>query len=263
MEISSIFQIKPYWLHGWPKYPTCANKRLPHRYFQTREEAVAEIQKFVAANSFRQHRIYCIVLSELPLGIPMYESDSFSEQLFLPDGTLWSERAYAQMMVIHDVPPQYTEAEYDRYMYGRCAFYGRKPEDIRFQRGDIIEIFCHEGCEYWMGNGQVELAMVVDTPPTIDEMTNRINLYLNEDPSPTDDRELYIGMRFNHRHDAYTVIPACHSLHEEPKEIIDFCPTHCAFAPRQKVSAKMRNKLAKQLERVSQLKKSKIELLNL
>ena len=59
MVITSIFQIKPYWLRGAHKCPTCTNKRLPHRYFHTREEAVAEIQTFVAANSFRQHRIFC------------------------------------------------------------------------------------------------------------------------------------------------------------------------------------------------------------
>ena len=58
-----------------------------------------------------------------------------------------------------------------------------------------------------------------------------------------------IGIHFNARDDAYTVIPAYLSLNEAPDNLIDYCPTHCAFPPHKNVSSRMKAKLLKQLER--------------
>ena len=118
------------------KYPTGAYFAGPYTFFQTKEEALVAIQEQRGALYD-----YCFVLSEIPLGVTMLDGESFSEQIFLPDGTLWSERRYAQAQP-WEIPAKYCEIEYDNYIYGKCAFYGRRPDEIRFHRGDIIEIFC-------------------------------------------------------------------------------------------------------------------------
>ena len=250
VHIPTIFQVTPYSIpidERYCKYPTYHCQREVHRYYRTKEEVLAAVR--VCDDALPGHNIYCIVVSEIPLGTPMFEEESFSEQLYLAEGTLWGERAYAQITV-RDVPEQYGEIEYDNYLYGRCAFYGRKPEEIRFQKGDIIEIFCHPGNRYW-GDHYIELAIVVDTPPTVEEMTERINRHLADDTEfLTGDRGFDVGTRFSAWDDTYKVIPAYLSLHDDIGNLIDNCPTHCAFAPHQEVSTRMRNKLLRQLERV-------------
>lgn len=250
IHIPTFFQVTPYTIPNHErhcKYPTYHCHREAHRFYRTKEEALAAVR--VSAEALSGDNIYCIVVSEIPLGTPMFEGESFSEQLYLADGTLWGERAYAQI-VVRDVPEQYGEIEYDNYLYGRCAFYGRKAEEIRFQKGDIIEIFCHPGNSYW-GDDYIELAIVVDTPPTEEKMAEWINLHLSDTEHRTGDRGFDVGTRFSAWDDTYKVIPAYRSLHDDVGNLIDECPTHCAFAPHQKVSARMRNKLLRQLERVS------------
>lgn len=255
IQIPAIWQLTPYeyrWRKEKCKYPTFRLWQSAHKFFLTKEEAIEAVRNYADRYAPALDPTYCLSLREFPSGTSLWhEMESFSEQLYLPDGTFWSERPYADI-IPHEIPPQYSEIEYDNYLYGKCAFYGRRPEEIRFHKGDTIEIFCYEGNHCW-SDGYVDLAIVVDTPPTIDEMTSRIRTYLNDDSSLlTGDIGFDIGTHFNHHHDVYTVIPAYHSLKENPREIIDFCPTHCAFPPHQKVSARMRNKLLKQLERVSE-----------
>lgn len=250
VHIPTIFQVTPYTIpidKRYCKYPTYHCQREVHRYYLTKEEALAAVR--VCDDASMGHNIYCIVVSEIPLGTPMFEGESFSEQLYLADGTLWGERTYAQITV-RDVPEQYGEIEYDNYLYGRWAFYGRKPEEIRFQKGDIIEIFCHPGNSYW-GDHYIELAIVVDTPPTVEEMTERIRQLLTSEKFRPEEKEFIIGTTFTYWDDTYKVIPAYLSLNDDVGNLIDKCPTHCAFAPHQKVSARMRNKLLRQLERMT------------
>lgn len=243
ISFPTIYRLARYSLRKkWFKYPTGSYFTEPYTFFQTKEEALEVIQKNRGVWDD-----YCIVLSEIPLGVPMRDGDSFSDQIFLPDGTLWSERRYAQAMP-WEIPHQYQEIEYDNYIYGKCAFYGRNTEEIRFHRGDIIEIFCYEGCEFWSA-GHIELAIVVSEPPTIGEMNTRIDKYLQEEKHLTGDRGFDIGIHFNAREDAYTVIPAYLSINEAIDNLIDYCPTHCAFPPHKNVSSRMRAKLLKHLER--------------
>ena len=96
-----------------------------------------------------------------------------------------------------------------------------------------------------------DLAIVVDTPPTEEKMAEWINRHLSDTEHRTGDRGFDVGTRFSAWDDTYKVIPAYRSLHDDVGNLIDECPTHCAFTPHQKVSARMRNKLLRQLERVS------------
>ena len=194
------------------KYPTVAYFAGPYTFFQTKEEALVVIQDQRGAGND-----YCFVLSEIPLGVPMRDGESFSEQIFMPDGTLWSERKYAQAQP-WEIPAEHCEIEYDNYIYGKCAFYGRRPDEIRFHRGDIIEIFCYEGCKFW-SSGHIELAIVLSEPPTIDEMKVRIDQYLQQEKHLTGNLGFDIGIQFNAHDDAYTVIPAYLSLNENPDNL--------------------------------------------
>lgn len=249
MKIDSIFKLIPYITrpHRLEKfcYPTFKLESREAFYFRTVEEAEAAISD---ANIRSCGDCYCWALRELPLGVNILPVESFSERIYLPDGQLWSERRYADM-VPSIIPPQYREIEFDNYIYGRRFFSGRRPEEIRFKPGDIIEIFCYHGNGYW-GDSSVELAIVLDTPPTVDEMTQRVDHHLKTATNLTGDRGFDLGARFNAHDDVYAVVAAYESI--EPEENpIDFCPSHCAMMPcMDKVSGRMRRKLERIREKV-------------
>lgn len=261
MEISnpailfpSIWQLTSYTiLHNekYRKYPTYRCNREAHQYFLTKEEALTTIQNYQKDDVFSGEYTYCLALRELPLDTHLLECDSFSEQLYLPNGTLWSERSFAH------ITPQH-----DDYIDKKCFFRGRKQKEIRFHKGDLIEIFCYEGNEYW-SEGYIELAIVVDTPPTMEEITGKINQCQSNSNNSSNERDLLFCSRCGASIDAYTVIPAYCSLHDTPHDLIDYCSTHCAFPPRQKVSTRMRNKMMKQLERLSNTEYLKPKLIDL
>ena len=249
MNIDTIFRLTPYIYrnHRWDKdkrqrYPNFKIRGDESVYFRSKEEAEAEMPHLSSFDT------YCWVLSELPLGVRFFHENSFSERVYLPDGQLWSERLYADMFP-SDIPAQYGELEFDNYLYGRNFFAGRKPEEIRFKPGDLIEIFCYGGNFYW-SDGNVELAIVLDTPPTVDEMSEKVEHFLKTDSSLTGDRGFDLGTMFNVTYDAYAVVPA-YIFPEHECDPVDFCPTHCAMTPRMdKVSTRMRNKLERWREKV-------------
>ena len=240
MDTRTIFRLKQYAkkrskARRYPTYSVEADAR--SAFFDSLEDAERMLNHLAECYS----DAYCWVLSEMPLGINHLYYESFSERIYLPDGQLWSERSYAEMQP-GDIPPQYGEIEFDNYIYGRNYFKGRRPEEIRFQPGDIIEVFCYEGNRYW-GDGNVELAIVLETPPTVEVMSELSERYLKSGHNLTDDRGFNLGIHFNAWCDAYTIVPAYASASTEDNPI-DYCPTHCAMLPNmEKVSARMRNKL--------------------
>lgn len=244
MDFKTIFRLKQYAkkkskVYHYPTIRLEADAQ--STYFATREETEERLRYLTVYD----HDAYCWVVSEIPLGINHLSSnslsESFSERIYLPDGQLWAERPYADMQP-SDIPPQYGEIEFDNYLYGRNFFAGRRPEEIRFQPGDIIEVFCYDGNNYW-SDGFVELAIVVDTPPTVEIISELSKCYLKNGRCLTGDRGFDLGIQFNARYDAYTIVPAYISANTDENPI-DYCPTHCAMLPEiEKVSARMRNKL--------------------
>lgn len=240
MDFKTIFKLTRYDARKskgrrYPTFRVEADAR--STYFSTRAEAEEAMKHLTRYD----HDAYCWVLSELPLGINHLYDESFSERVYLPDGQLWVERPYADMQPC-DIPPQYGEIEFDNYIYGRNYFAGRKPEEILFQPGDIIEVFCYTGNFYW-GDGYVELAIVLEAPPTVDMISGISNRYLTSGHSRlTGNREFDLGIQIRARYDAYTIVAAYESLNTEDNPI-DYCPTHCAMRLTGEVSAKMRNKL--------------------
>ena len=249
MHIDTIFKLALYNTRPPRRekchYPTFHLEGRESAYFRTKEDAEAAIPH-ICGHSLSDR--YCWVLSELPLGVTFLPEESFSERVYLPDGQLWSERPYADMFPC-DIPRPYSEIEFDNYVYGRRFFAGRRPEEIRFQPGDIIEILCYPGNHYW-GDGSVELAIVIDTPPTLDEIAKQTEHYLKTAKDLTGDRGFDLGTTFDVHNDTYAIVAAYVSANTEDNPI-DFCPTHCAMMPRMElVSARMRNKLERLREKV-------------
>ena len=245
MHINTIFKLTLYTIHPphWKRSSRLEGKVAA--YFHTKEEA-EEAMSYIWGHVIGER--YCWVLSELPVGMTFLPVESFSERVYLPDGQLWSERLYADMFP-RDIPRPYSDIEFDNYIYGRRFFAGRKPEEIRFQPGSIIEILCHQGNHYW-SEGPLELAIVIDTPPTIDEIAKQTEHYLKTAKDLTGDRGFDLGVKFNVLNDAYAVV-AAHVSADTEVNPIDFCPTHCAMLPRMEVvSTRMRNKLERLREKV-------------
>jgi len=242
LNIETIFKLIPYSMrYRHCRYPTIKLHREAPILFRSVEEAERDMLAYNRAFP------YCYALSELPVGVQHLAGDSFSERVYLPDGEFWGGRLYAKITPL-DIPPQYGEIEFDNYIYGSSLFRGRKQEEIHFKRGDIIEIFCYSGNNYW-SDGYVELAIVVDSPPTEKEMAKRFEQYLSSEKSHlTGNRGFDLGIQFNAHDDAYTVIPAYLPAHTDPAHLLDHCPTHCALRPCFEISAKTRAKLERMLE---------------
>ena len=238
IEFKTIFKLTQYDTHKSKgrRYPTFRVVAARSAYFTTREEAEERLRYLTDYDC----DAYCWVLSEIPLGINHLSYESFSERVYLPDGQLWGERPYADMSP-SDIPPQFGEIEFDNYLYGRNYFAGRRPEEIRFQPGDIIEVFCYDGNHYW-SDGHGELAIVLETPPTVEVISELSERYLKSGRYLTNDRGFDLGTRINALYDAYTIVNAYVPLSTEG-DPIDYCPTHCAMRLTEEVSARMRNKL--------------------
>lgn len=239
MDFKTIFKLTRYATKSgrsrrYPTFRVEADAR--SAYFSTREEAEETLRHLTCYDC----DAYCWVLSEIPMKINHLYYESFSEWIYLPDGQLWNNRSYADMLP-GDNPPQYGEIEFDNYLYGRNYFAGRRPEEIRFQPGDIIEVFCYDGNRHWSA-GHGELAIVLETPPTVEVISGLSERYLESRRALTVDRGFCLGSHFRARYDAYTIVPAYQSPSIEDNPI-DYCPTHCAMQPAEKVSARMRNKL--------------------
>ena len=248
MNINTFFKLIPYtqyWNSKKCRYPTSRLESRQAFYFRTKEEAEAAIKD---KKIHLWWDCYCWALREFPLGAGVFPSESLSERIYLPDGQLWSERLTNDIWP-DTIPHIYDDIEFDDYIYAHRFFAGRKPEEIRFKPGDLIEIFCYDGNDYW-SDGYVELAIVIQAPPTVEEMTKRANHYLNTSKDLRGDRVHDLGDRFYHRDDIYAVVAAHGSANPEVNPI-DFCPTHCAMMPRmEKVSTRMRRKLERLREMV-------------
>ena len=227
------------------RYPTFRVSEEMSAYFSTKQAAE---DTMMYLSKWEHDKAYCWVIRELPLGMTFHKGESFSECVYLPNGQLWAERPYADIMPLN-IPRQYSEIEFDNYIYGRRFFSGRKTEEIKFKPGDIIEIFGYEGNNHW-DDEYVELAIVLDTPATVDEIRTRSEQYLKTGTMLTGDRGFDLGAEFNERDDVYKVVPAYESI-DSNDLAVDYCPTHCAMMPTmEKVSVRMRNKLYRLRDKV-------------
>ena len=132
------------------------------------------------------------------------------------------------------------ESELGHYLGKKRMFFGRKPEEIRFKPGDIVEVFGYPGNDYWSDN-VVCLAIVVKVPPTKEEMSRKLENYLSTH-SDYDVSDHSLGYLFGNHLDTSEVIP--YDFGD-----IDYSPTIATMNPSLPISARRKNLLIDQYEK--------------
>lgn len=206
------------------------------------EEAESILRKRGFYHDFFQAETYCHVITELPMGIQFSVGESLSERVYLPDGQLWGIRDH-DIVIADAISPKYSESDYNRLISTRGRFGGRSPEEIRFKKGDIIEMFT----PITGRGGSVELAVVVDTPPTKEDIKERMALYKNKRPPRHLRDRGFIGARFGSYDDDYHVISDC--TLKDSYLYPTFCPTHYAMKPRFEISPEIRTQMQDMFEK--------------
>ena len=240
-KIESIFKVMRYEHKCCSKrklrYPTFKVSGSNEIYFRTLDEVEQYMQKqadhynrinemFPIENDY--DNLYAYIVIEIPLReeVNVDALDEYlSFRIYLPNGSLWGKNEYGHFMSKHATGDEYN------YWGRRNLFWGRKPEEIKLKLGDIVEILGCPGNGFW-ANGQVDLAIVVKTPPTTDEVGKMRKLYF----------ETHSGLIFNDFLDTYEVVSYAY-------DGIDHAPTICVFEPTKQVSARRKEVLMKLFEK--------------
>lgn len=241
-HFQSIFKVKRYYYCHynkkrchWPEFKLYSPDSI---YFQTLAEAEEYVQRF---SQYSCRDTYAFVVTELPLGFQLRDrisEDYFSERIYLPDGTLWGVNDYADIMQTW-TPLSVDEAELGHYLGKKRMFHGRTPEEIRFKPGDIVEVFCYPGNSFW-GDDYVSLAIVVQTPPPVDEVARMREDYMATH-SDYDLSDHSLGYEFGSHLDCYIVIP--YNFGDT-----DYSPTIATMRPSLPISTRRKNLLISQYE---------------
>lgn len=243
----SIFKVTCYsYKHRYPdkcKWPGFKLDSFGSTFFYTLEDAEKYVEHKAGCPLYGPPcGTYAYVVTEIPIGLQVTEqlmSDCFSQRVYLPDGSLWGANDYATIMQ-RETPSSMNELELGHYLGKRRLFHGRKPEEIRFQPGDIVEVFGYPGNDYW-SDDEVNLAIVVKTPPTVVEVTKMRNEYMiTHTGYRITDHSL--GCEFDHSMDVYMVLPYNSGS-------LDRSPTIATMPPSLPISEKRKRNLLGQYER--------------
>ena len=247
IKVESIYKVFSYyfstcWLHlRYPEYEIEVREAL---YFMTLDDVEKYIR--IEGNSYRSfmkdhpddiNYKYAYVVLEIPLGYETHTEvlgENLSTRIYLPDGTLWGVNTYADF-----IPHSSTGDEYN-FWGMKNMFYGRKPDEIRFKPGDIVEIMGYPGNHYW-SNDSASLAIIIEVPPTIDDMSETQKRYI-ETHSGHDICDHALCREFGHQLDTYKVLSL---LSDE----IDHAPTISVFRPKLFVSKRKRRLLVEWYEK--------------
>lgn len=151
--------------------------------------------------------VFCYYISEKPLGIMLSKGEYLSQRMYDAEGRSIDKSLCCTGFGTY-CPNICNLSEYDRH--DDETFYGRTEEQIRFHKGDIVEV---------MRGHDVRLAVVVGTPPTeewISKKLKEIQDRMRSEVMPFD---------FDISDDSYTVIDGPgYDYHEH-------VPTMQVFAP--------------------------------
>lgn len=187
-KIESIFKVIHYMYNRYNirklRYPTFKVEWHECAYFKTLDEVESYVQhlaqmynktceRFPVDRNMVYH--YAYVVLELPVGTEVnafHLGQNLSVRIYLPDGTLWGVKPYANFF------PRYgLDSDGFNYWGRKNQFWGRDPEEIKFKPGDIVEILGYPGNGYW-SEDEVNLAIIVKTPPTKAEVAEKRKQYL-------------------------------------------------------------------------------------
>lgn len=241
----SIFKVIHYMysMHDIRKlrYPTFKVKRHEYVYFKTLDEVESYVQhqtrmrnkatEVFPVDSKKVYH-YAYVVLELPLGMEMnafHLGQNLSVRIYLPDGTLWGIKPYA------DIFPRYgLDSDGFNYWGRRNQFWGRDPEEIKYKPGDIVEVLGYPGNGYW-SDDEVNLAIIVKTPPTTEEVAEMRKQYLATH-SGFDVCDHALCREFGCHLDTYEVLSQC-------CDSIDHASTISVFPLTKPISSKRRKAL--------------------
>ena len=136
---------------------------------------------------------FCYYISEIPMGLLHYDRECLSERVYDGEGKLIDQSYCCSRFSIY-YPGVCDSPAYDRHPDE--TFRGRNAEQIRFQKGDIVEVY--------RGN-EVKLAIVVGTPLTTEWIWERNQAVkdkrgLDELPyDETDSEEMLLSKKKKHR----------------------------------------------------------------
>ncbi len=141
--------------------------------------------------------ICCFIIRELPMDREFMPEDSLSKRVYLSNGTYHNGRELSSI----DAEEQ---------------FLGRRPDEIFFRRGDLVSVF-NDVLE------RIELATIISTPPTKDEVATRL--------------QLHPDLHLDYSDDAYTIIFGKHDLNKLSEVELtrghSHYPTHLVFKPTE------------------------------
>ena len=255
IKVESIYKVTPYYfarnlrhLH-YPEFKTNVLETMYVRTLEEVEEYVKITENHYSSSKEEDPRFisdkYAYVVFEIPLGFETHTDvlgENLSTRIYLPDGSLWGANTYADFIPINSLGDVYN------YWGRRNMFWGRRPEEIKFKPGDIVEVLCYPGNHYW-DNKCVSLAIIVDVPPTIDEISERRKIYL-ETHSGFDVCDHALCRKFGHQLDTYKVLsPVC--------DVIDHAPTISVFSPILPVSSRRRNAMLRMYEKYLEMTNQK------
>ena len=250
-NIESIFKVINY-TYKWHdirklRYPSFKVERHEYAYFKTLGEVERHVQHHAKIwnkmnKDFPVHNeidlYYAYVVLELPIGMEVNASlwgQNLSVRIYLPDGTLWGVKPYADFFPRYGLDP-------DGYNYWgrRNQFGGRAPEEIKFKPGDIVEILGYPGNGYW-SEDEVNLAIIVKTPPTKAEVTEMRRQYMSTHRG-FDICDHALSREFGRSLDSYTVVSfSC--------EGIDYAATISVFPLTKSISSRRRKALLARYEK--------------
>lgn len=236
-DIPSYFQIKviemdeysnDYASKHYPKYKTVSNIAA---IALSMKEALELMQKDIVCRNEEEeyyHEVFCYTIVEKPLNAMSYEGEKLAEWIYDAKGKLIDQTFCASAFTYY--------TSYDYYNPNETLpdeiFRGRSEEQIRFHRGDIVEVFSGD---------EVSLAIVVGTPLTTEFVWKK-----NQDE--TNKRGLD-EIPYDETDDSYTVIDGPgYEYHEH-------IPSTCLFAPHYHVPARLERRFKGYLEKAEYYEK--------
>lgn len=157
-DVPSIFKVRMITFGGPAEgrrqlYPKYMVNDYASGFATTLAEAEAMVRRDVAWWKAQEYRVgvYCYFITEKPIGMMAYDGETLSERAYDAEGRLINRTFCSSSFCYCTDNDKPAEMQRDE------MFRGRPEEEIRFHRGDIVEV---------LSGNEVNLAIVVGTPLT-------------------------------------------------------------------------------------------------